>query len=298
MTVFIDSREDIKLTGASKVENLEQWSGADLMLSRLTMPCKTRALLDKHIDAGAILVQLKVGEDLAASVGDRLNDSLARMRSVTKRTASHWLLFIGVLGCDKEGSATINGYRSRGSLSFATIDGAIVGWMARGGVYYTLPRIEMLDAWCHAMERRLAAYDAHQYHYAFSQQDMPDDFDTPLQIPVRVTDARRVLIGFKGLGPETVNKVWKHCGDFKAALMFLTDPSSAGVIEGIGAKTIASIRRQCGLSESDGYFGWDRDTPEPMSVKEIIAATHRIRTQAEIDRDTADLFGKKAKATT
>ena len=289
MTVFIDSRERIPIDNAVRVEDLEAGTGADIMLSRLSMPCKTRALLEKHMDSGAILVQLKIGEDLAASVGDRLNDSLARMRSVTKRTASHWLLFIGVLGCDKEGSATINGYRSRGSLSFASIDGAIVGWMARGGVYYTLPHIGLLDAWVHAMERRLGEYDAHQYHYAFSQQDMPDDLDTPLQIPVRVTDARRVLIGFKGLGPETVNKVWSHCGDFKAALMFLTDPASAGVIEGIGAKTIASIRRQCGLSESDGYFGWERDEPIPQRFGNL---TPVVRSAEQVAKDTADLFGK------
>lgn len=288
MTIFIDAREGIPLPSATRVENLEAWTGADIMLSRLSLPCKTRALLMKHIESGAILIQLKIGEDLAGSVGDRLNESLARMRSVTLRTASHWLLFVGVLTCDNEGSANINGYRTHRNLSFATIDGAIVGWIARGGVYYALSRIGLLEGWCNAMVRRLGEYEAEQYKYIFGQQDMPDDLDTPLQIPVAVKDARRVLIGFRGLGPNLVNRIWSYCGDFKSALAFLTDPQSAGKLEDVGPKTIASIRRQCGLSESDGYIGWGRDAvdaPEPVAVVK--------RTQEQLAKDRADLFGKR-----
>lgn len=291
--IFIDSREDIAISGTVRVDGLEAQTGADIMLSRLAIPCKTRALLDKHIESGAILVQLKIGEDLAGSIGDRLNDSLARMRSITKRTASHLLLFIGTLDCGKDGEARINGRKTHSAVSFASLDGAIVGWLARGGVYYSIPRLDMLDAWAHAMERRLAEYDAQVYKYAFNQQEMPDDLDTPLQIPVRVTDARRVLIGFRGLGPELVNRVWKYCGDFKSSLAFLTDPASAGKVEDVGVKTIASIRRQCGLTESDSYIGWGHDAVDAKIPKRFTNLTPVPRTTETIAKDTADLFGKQ-----
>lgn len=300
MTVFIDYREDIPIANAVKVDGLEADTGADFMLSRLSVPCKTRSLLDRHIDGGAILCQLKIGEDLASSVGDRLNDSLARMRSITKRTASHFLLFIGTIGCNNEGSATINGHRTHRNISFATLDGACIGWIARGGVYYALPRIEMLDGWAHAMERRLGEYDANQYHYAFNQQDMPDDLDEPLQIPVAVRDSRRVLIGFRGLGPNLVNRVWDYCGgDFKACLAFLTDPMSAGKVQDVGVKTIASIRRQCGLSDADGYFGWDRDAVDTDEIirsagKQVDTLLVKSKRSAEqVAADTTLLFGNK-----
>lgn len=289
--IFVDSREDIPIANAVKVEGLEAQTGADFMVSRLSAPCKTKSLLMKHLNSGAVLCQLKITEDLAASVGDRLNDSLARMRSVTTRPACRMLLFIGALGMNSEGSATINGHRTRRNVSFATIEGAGIGWIARGGTMpFPLPRIEMLDGWAHAMERRLAEYAAEPVKHVFSQQEMPDELEGELQIPVRVKDSRRVLIGFRGLGPKLVNRVWEYCGhDFKACLAFLTDLSSVGKVEDISVKTICSIRAQCGLGEGDGYIGWSRDAvdaPETVAPK-------RVPNAATIAKDTQDLFGKK-----
>lgn len=290
--IFVESKaSEITLPKATRVEHLEEWSGGDLMISTLSVPCKTCALFQKHIDSGALIIQVKLGEDLAASVGDRLNDHIARMRECTRRVAQHWLLFIGVLTCDSENYALINGRKTHMGMKFDTVDGAIVGWIARGGVYYSLSRIGLLESWCEDMERRLGQYEAQQYKYVLHQTDFPDDMpnitNDPLQIPVAVKDARRALVGFKGLGVETVNKVWTHCGDFKSAMMFLTDVDNAGKIEGIGVKTIQSIRKQCGLDACDGAMVWETDT-----IAVVKAALDKA-TQAKQDMD--DLFGKEMK---
>lgn len=262
MTIFVESRaSEITLPHATRVEHLEEWTGGDMLLSRLSMPCATQTLLRKHIEEGALIVQVKIGEDLAASVGDRLNESIARMRECTRRVAQHWLLYLGTLGCDGDGLALINGHLTHTKMEFKTVDGAIVGWIARGGVFYSLSRVGLLEQWVWDMERRLENYSQQQYKMVFGVPQFPDDLpsvhDDPLQIPIAVKDARRALIGFKGLGPELVNRVWEYCGDFKSAMMFLTDETNAGRIEGIGLKTIQSIRKQCGLGSDDGPLMWD-----------------------------------------
>jgi hypothetical protein len=256
MTIFVESRAtEINLPNAKRVEGLEALTGADMMISRLTLPATTRALILKHLYESALLIQCKFGEDLAASVGDRLNDSLARMISMTRRTALHWLLFVGTLACDFDGIAFIDGHKTHVGMKFDTIDGAIVGWLARGGVYYSLSRKGLLAPWCEDMERRLGQYNAEQYKYILSKPEFPDDLpsvhDDALQIPIRVKDARRALIGFNGLGVELVNRLWEFCGDYKSVMQLLTDPDSAGKVEGIGKGTIASIRKQCGLQDGD-----------------------------------------------
>lgn len=289
--IFADSRaSEINIPNAIRVDGLEGWTGADIVISRLAMPCKSKALLMRHVDEGAILAQIKLGEDLAASVGERLVDSIARMREVTRRIPQHWLVFVGSLGCNAEGSALINGHRTHQSVSYSTIEGALCNWIARGGVYHNVPREDMLTAWANGMDRRLGQFHAQAYKYALSTPDFPDDdpsiHDQALQLPVRVRDARRVLMGFEGLGVERVNRVWDYCGgDFKTCLAFLTDPASASKVEGIGAKIIASIRKQCGLAEGDGYIGWGRDAVDEPVVT-------RTRTKAEVAADTQLLFPK------
>ncbi len=297
MTIFVDARAgEIQIAGCTRVEGLEAWTGADLMVSRLTLPCKTKALLMKHIDEGAVLVQVKLGEDLPSSVGDRLVESIARMRECTRRIPQHMLLFVGVLGCDSEGSALINGHRTRLSLSYATVNTAIMDWMARGGMYYSIPNEAMLDAWARGFEANLNKYHTQAYRYALSTPDLPDDMpnpDEPLQIPVRVMDARRVLIGFRGLGPELVNRIWAYCGGFKESLAFLTDPQSVGKLEGIGPKTIASIRKQCGLTDSDSYIGWGHDAVDALIPQRFPELTPVRRSAEAIAKDTLDIFGKQ-----
>lgn len=176
MSIFIESRaSEINIPSGIRVDGLEEWTGADILISRLMMPCKNRILLSKHIEGGAIMAQIKYGEDLAASIGDRLNESIARMREVTRRIPQHWLIYVGTLGADSEGFALINGQRTHMGLSFATVDGGICGWIARGGVFYQLSRVGLLSEWCCSMERRLEEYHTHYYKYVFGKPNFPDD---------------------------------------------------------------------------------------------------------------------------
>lgn len=263
MTIFVEAKaSELSLPKAIRVEHLEEWTGGDMLISTLSVPCKTRALLQKHIDSSALIVQVKLGEDLAASVGDRLNEHIARMRECTRRVAQHWLLFIGVLTCEGSGDALINGRKTHMGMKFDTVDGAIVGWIARGGVYYSLSRIGLLESWCEDMERRLGQYEAQQYKMVLHQTDYPADLpniaDDPLQIPIRVTDGRLTLVSLPGLGIELVERTWAYCGNLKSSLNFLTDVSNASKVEGIGKLKIERIRKYFGLEDGE-QLSWSSD---------------------------------------
>lgn len=297
--VYIEAKaKEVNLPNAVRVDNLERWTGADFIISTLKMPMKTFPLLMKHVDSGCLLIQYKQGEDLAASVGDRLNNSIARMREVTRRTAQHYLLFVGTLGCDHEGSAQINGHRTHRNVSWVTIDGAIVGWLARGGVYYNLPREGLLAPWVQFMERRLDEYAAHQYKLVYNTKDYPDDLpsiqDDSLQLPVRVRDARVTLLSLPGLGVELVERVWAWCGpSLKVCLSFLTDVNNAGRVEGIGKAKIERIREYFALDAGEAL--WIRSDVEDISAHAV--AEMRSMTPAQrkrtVERDTDELFGRK-----
>lgn len=300
MSIFIEAKaNEIQIPTAKRVANLESWSGADILISRLAMPCTTHALFMRHVSEGALLIQVKLGEDLAASVGDRLNNSIARMREVTRRVAQHYLLFVGTLGCDAEGSVIINGHRSHRNVSWVTIDGAIVGWLARGGVYYNLSREGLLAHWAQSMERRLGQYHALQIKYVYNTRDYPDDLpsmqDDPLQLPVRVRDGRVTLLSLPGLGIELVERVWQYCGSLKASLSLLTDESMAGKVEGVGKKKIDSIRAYFGLDAGESL--WLRSEVEEISARAVaeMRKLSPVERKGKMERDTLELFGAKGK---
>lgn len=300
--VYIESTaRELVIPDAIPVSKLEHWTGGDIVISPVKMPMTTWPLLLRHIESGAVMVQVKRGDDLSASIGDRLNDSLARMHHVSRRVSTHWLLFIGVLTCNAEGDAHINGHRTRRNHNYWSVEGALSGWMARGGLVHNIPREGLLGEWCMRQEMRLNEYRTNPLKHILSKPDISDDLpgeaDTTLQLPVRVRDGRRVLIGFEGLGEDKVGKVWDFCGDLKSSLHFLTDESNAGVVEGIGLKTIQSVRKQCGLQDGDGAILYETNAVDRIA-NEALAKLHAmpdVERKRVVKQDTEELFGVKGK---
>jgi ERCC4-type nuclease len=97
LTIYIDASEQAKssrlpaIKGSRTNTMLESLTGCDIMISTLTMPCTTEALVRKHVEAGALLVQRKSLQDLVRSIGDRINHSLAKILAKMRSTgASSW----------------------------------------------------------------------------------------------------------------------------------------------------------------------------------------------------------------
>ena len=138
--------------------NLEALTGADVMLTPLNLPITGPALIKKHIGAGAIFVQLKFGRDLPGSLGERMKESLYRMKSAGARPCQCVLMYVGSLSCGKDGWAVINGRsRQRPKRKYSGIMTAIWHWIRRGGSYYPVTREGELAQVLKAMERDLGA---------------------------------------------------------------------------------------------------------------------------------------------
>jgi hypothetical protein len=176
------------------VENLEEITGADIMLSCSEIPVTTKALIKLHVEQGAILVQRKHGHDLSSSVGERLNMSLAKMQSIGATYPQCRLLFVGFMSVDKQGIATIN--KRETGMQFFHLQGAISKWIDRGGVYESLPKGSLLHDWCRMKLRHLKEYANYpEKHQLASPPRVERDEDEirnsdPLQLLYPVNDAR------------------------------------------------------------------------------------------------------------
>ena len=253
MTIFLDSSETRStstmpdIPGAIVIDGLEQMTGADLMLSRLKAPAHTEALIRNHVQNKAQLVQVKRGHDLASSIGQRLNSSLAKMHKVGAIQSQCVLLFIGIITCDAQGQAIIN-KQNTGQL-FLTIQAAMEGWNDRGGVVTFLPRPTLIPEWCRMRLRRLEKYHNNPLYEIWSAEHKIQEVDDLLQVLVPVDDGRTTLASLPGIGQEKANLLWDMFGNAAEALCYLTMPASksGAKVRGIGEKTVDNIREWLGL---------------------------------------------------
>lgn len=248
------------LPGAIALPGLEQATGADLLLSPLDAPASTDTLLRKHMAEGALLVQRKSGADLVHSIGDRLNSSLARMYQWTWRPCQHVLLCTGLLTCDADGGALIDGRPTPGK--FLPVVAALARWGDRGGVVCALPGDALIPAWVEMRLKHLREYaePGGELRYVYPPSDYPNDppaANDPLQLPILVRDGRVVLAQLAGIGPKLAERIWEASGhNLGWALALLTDVNSPAEhkIPGIGITTIRNIRTQLGLAANTRLY--------------------------------------------
>lgn len=259
----LDQVEDIASVKVVYSDCLEELTGADLMITNLGAPL-VPALLKAHIESGAILVQIKRGNDLPASVGPRANSSLARM--IDCGTFAPWqrvLLFVGTLGYDAEsGAAIINGKHIShlGPHTYWAVQGTLEKWVERGGVVSFLPRMSMLPGWLGLKMGHLAEYQREpvkQVYKIYPQiyQEVPENVHgVTLQKLELVKDWRNTLLTLPGLGEKRVEAIYNYIiantdGSLMQALFLLTDVEEAKPVPGIGAGTVQKIRDWFGIDE-------------------------------------------------
>lgn len=237
---------------------LEELTGADLMITNLKAPL-VPALLKAHVASGAILVQIKRGHDLAASVGPRMNSSLARM--IDCGTFAPWqrvLLYIGTLSHDDSGSAIINGQITQ--QSFWSVQGALEKWIERGGTVSCLPRAGMVSSWLGIKLAHLKEYEKSPIKHVYKQapqltQEVTDEVQgVQLQRLVLIKDWRNTILTLPGLGEKRVEAIYEYVckhldGSLLQAFFHLTDESLITEIPGLGMGTARKIRDWFGLDE-------------------------------------------------
>ncbi len=254
--IYIDSNEALNqsllpaLPDAVELPNLESITGADIMLTLEPFPAATETLIQRHIDLGAILFQRKSGLDLAASVGERMNDSLARMKSLKAKSWQSLLLFIGVLTERKDGHGLIDG-RDTGK-TFAQIKSAEMAWSLRGGTFIDLSRASQLEPFLKSLEVKLQHMKENPTKEVWHSLHIPIDSNDPAQLlePIPRSDGRYLLVAIDGIGPKMIKALWKQFGNAAEILCWLSNPdSNTKLVHGVGPKTIERTRKQLGLDE-------------------------------------------------
>lgn len=259
----LDAYPEINATKVVYSDCLEELTGADLMITNLNAPL-VPALLTAHINSGAILVQVKRGNDLPASVGPRANSSLARMIDIG--TFASWqrvLLFVGTLGYDAEtGAAIINGQHIShlGPHTYWAIQGTLEKWVERGGIISFLPRMTMLPAWISLKMGHLVEYEKEPVKQVYKvYPTLTETVDEKVQGIILqklslIKDWRNTLLTLPGLGEKRVELVYQYVslhmdGSLLQALFLLTDESLITQIPGLGAGTARKIRDWLGIDE-------------------------------------------------
>lgn len=225
--------------------HLEEWTGADLMITISGFPVNTKSLVELHIKNGAILVQRKSGMDLISSFGNRLNTSIERMRNAGAYQTQCALLFIGTIKENVDGKAVIDEYTSDYTLT--NVMGAIEAWIERGGVF-SIIETGKLKHWLTIKENHLKQYAKEKIKYIYQEPSM--------QGIQSVNDWRITVSTFPMMGVVKTQALRKallkefYQPDLITALIWITDSRYAHKIEGIGSETIKACREWLGLPDN------------------------------------------------
>lgn len=255
--IFIDASENRTNTtmphihDSVEVANLEEVTGADMMVSNVKMPVTNEFLIKKHVENGALLIQRKHGHDLSSSIGQRMNSSLAKMQICGAKQSQCILLFIGILTINEYGEAVINRQTTR--QKFWVVQAAISKWHDRGGVFENLARKSMIEQWMKMKLKHLKEYSANPTKEVWKKSPDIQVVDELLQVLMPVNDARNTLASLPGIGPKTAQTLFNVFeGNVAEAICWLTNVSKEKQkIAGIGKKTTENIREWLGLEKAN-----------------------------------------------
>lgn len=248
MPIFIDASEGRKrsntphVSRALYVSGLEAATAADVLVSPVDLPFEA---LEEHLQRG-ILIQLKIGHDLIASIEDeRLRFSLAKMQQVVSCSWQRWLVYTGNYRVSGEAEAILDG-RPTG-ISWASLDGNLAAWGEGGGFVHRLENPGMLPGFLQRRLDRLTHYLQTGGREVYPVLDFPADQGQGILRQLKpVSDFRVMLTALPGVGVVGAQRLWDYFGkDPVVILAFLTDPGAAKLKErpqGFGPTTLAKIR--------------------------------------------------------
>ncbi len=263
-TTFVDSKE---VTPQKKlvtfldpnsyipVPNLEALTGADIIISPdIGLPHPVNELwINKHVEAGCYLIQIKIGHDLPQSVvDDRIKDSLSKMLRIGAMPWQCILLFIGILSDSDEG-ALINKQHTYGDrkMTWDEIDIALDFWEIRGGRFRGMPSGKLLakklNNYQKIINKIVVDKQTERIFYpktpAYYEETVIGTSIDPVtkewfnaQNLGTVDDGRNAMKAFKNMGDERVKLIWDWMGENAALDMFIGSLYDRSILQvkGIG----------------------------------------------------------------
>lgn len=278
MPIFIDPNETRKGTtlpqldspDAIVIPNLSSLIGGDWLISTWRVRPKTAKLVRRHIKRAALVVECKRMTDLMSSLMGKekhLYQQAARMAEICPNPAQRILLYTG-----------FHAPTTNGKLRIGEFDGSKIVWKTTRYYYEHfmnaatklrdsgLLRWEGLSSnreipiWISSKLRHLAEYEGKPVKVVLKQPsaswsiEVKEMQDGSLRKIKVVNDARNALIALSdNLGMVRTSAIFDHCGNSLAwALQFLSNPTNAGTVKGIGKGIFEEFRQRAGLEPGYG----------------------------------------------
>lgn len=277
MPTFFDSQEfgknttmppfdQFKKADAVKIPSLSRLIGGDALISPWPGRPKSAKFIQKHLERGALIVEIKRGADLPGSLLSRdnhLEKQALRMAQLGTQPVQRMVLYTGWHAPTKAGL-----------LRIGTFDGRGIVWKHTKHNYehFRRARSKLMDSGLLRWEgltsnQELPIWFADKLRHLKEHKDKPTKTLRQVQLPFsretfrQMTEsegAEAILALFNGIGLNGATRVMNYIPDDHAkmayAVEFLTNPESVGICKGIGKKTIESFRAQFGFVNTwDGY---------------------------------------------
>jgi len=252
--------EDVIASG-SPLKNLEQVTGADILVSPLSKPNiseitdtrPSQLAFKLHADSG-LFVQRKSGTDACNSVED-FGITLAMMMEHAK-VIRPWLLLVGTFR-EVKGRLVIDRHKTK--WSYMAFQGALDMWQTQtteessfiGGGVTILSSEDLVLPWLKGWERKINFAD-------YPKIILPRKKNTVIS-GFKKTDSpwRMTLSTLPGIGSTLSTQVGTYCGSLSRSLSLLTDTDNVKLKgsdkypQGITENRINTIKEWFGLDEDE-----------------------------------------------
>lgn len=243
-----------------EIKSLEKLTGADYLVSALTLPHHSEMLLAKHVATG-YLVQRKKGWDLANSLRESGNvwDLGLRMNEFATRhklklyPCQKILLFVGMLTGYNDDSVKVDNQSPKANVTYWMLKGALFAWRERVGVTDDITHQGLLPKYLRVLEDHAIRLHKNEIKSVASTQPPMYEELAPMQPMTRIKDARVILRSF--MSERQANALWQYAEqDGLAALCMAFDPllpKMSDRPEGIGPGFVQQNRERANARE--GY---------------------------------------------
>jgi len=255
-------RSILSLSGNNELESepvdgLEELTGADLMISPpgMMFPA-TDFLIKRHIQKGALLIQVKFDHDLVSSITDgRYKEAQLRMIECDAAPWQRILLFIGTVKFDEDINLIVNRTKSYvNKFKYPHFVKHRTLWSMRGGIFVQLPSAKHLPFWIIGNQLALVEAKENKQKICWPQlpvlyEEMREMSDNPsyierewyaAQILTRVNNLSVLYASLPGIGYKKAMDIYDQYPTFKKFQTALDKGSIE--IKGIGKKTIENIK--------------------------------------------------------